>query len=510
MELSLFSGRLGAVCDEMGAVLRRSAFSPNIRERLDYSCALFAADGRLVAQAAHIPVHLGSMAYAMGDLVRDRDWRAGDTMVFNDPFLGGTHLPDVTLVSPVFAQGALVAFVANRAHHADIGATAPGSMPLSTSIDDEGILIAPTWYARDNLAPGAALDDLFRRLTAPDRARGDFAAQQGANRAGVRRVEALVARSGVDSFATRLTELDAYGARIARSALAALPEGRFRFTDVMEDDGWGTENLPIAVTLDIRDGHIRVDFDGTAPQCRGNVNCPLPVTAAAVWYAFRCLMPAEVPACHGAFAAITIEAAPGSLVNASRPAAVAAGNVETSQRIVDAVLGALADAVPLRIPAASQGTMNNVAVGARAGRAWDYYETLGGGGGAHPGGPGLSARQTHMTNTLNTPAEALELELPMRVRTNAVRRGSGGRGEFAGGDGLVRELEFLEPATVTLLTERRRHAPWGLAGGGAGACGRNLLDGEPLPGKCSVHVAAGARLRIETPGGGGYGTPDGV
>lgn len=490
----------------MGAVLRRSAFSPNIRERLDYSCALFAADGRLVAQAAHIPVHLGSMAYAMGDIVRDRDWRPGDTMVFNDPFLGGTHLPDVTLVSPVFVAGTLVAFVANRAHHADIGATAPGSMPLSTSIDDEGILIAPTWYARDDLAPGTVLEVLFRRLTAPDRARGDFAAQQGANRAGVRRVAALVARTGTDAFATRLAELDAYGARIARTALSGLPQGRFRFADVIEDDGWGTENLPVAVTLDIRDGHIVVDFDGTAPQCRGNVNCPLPVTAAAVWYAFRCLMPAEVPACHGAFASITIKAAPGSLVNARRPAAVAAGNVETSQRIVDVVLGALAEAVPQRVPAAAQGTMNNVAVGARASRSWDYYETLGGGGGAHASGPGLSARQTHMTNTLNTPAEALELELPLRVRANAVRRGSGGRGMFPGGDGLVRELEFLEPATVTLLTERRRLPPWGLAGGAAGACGRNLLDGVELPGKCSVHVTAGARLRIETPGGGGYGT----
>ncbi|MCA1798740.1 MAG: hydantoinase B/oxoprolinase family protein [Xanthomonadaceae bacterium] len=497
IELSLFASRLAAACDEMGAVLRRSALSPNIRERLDFSCALFSADGFLAAQAAHIPVHLGSMAFAMGDLVRRRDWRPDDALVFNDPFLGGTHLPDVTLVAPVFVDDTLVGFVANRAHHADIGADAPGSMPLSTTLEEEGVLIPPLPYAE--------VDALLSRLANPARTRGDLAAQASANRAGARRVSALAARMGVAEFADALHALDAYGARAAGSALAALPAGRFTFTDLLDDDGAGTLDLPVAVEITIAAGRITVDFAGTAPQCRGNLNCPLPVTAAAIWYAFRCLMPDGVPACHGAFASIEIRAPEGSLVNARRPAAVAAGNVETSQRIVDAVLGALAQAAPERICAAAQGTMNNVALGSRGSAPWDYYETLGGGLGAHAHGPGLSAVQAHMTNTLNTPAEVLELELPLRIREHAVRRGSGGAGLHGGGDGLVREIEFLAPATVTLLTERRRRGPWGLAGGSDGAPGVNQLNGDLLPGKCCIAADGGDRLRVETPGGGGWG-----
>ena len=497
--LSLFAARLAAACDEMGAVLRRTAFSPNIRERLDYSCAFFGADGRLAAQAAHIPVHLGSMAFAMAGLVGSRRWAPGDALIFNDPFLGGTHLPDVTLVLPVYAGGVLAGFVANRAHHADIGANAPGSMPLSTTLDEEGLVIEPRRF------DAAALDALAGRLANPRRARGDFAAQASANAAGAARIAALAARMGADGFVDALDALNAYGARAAGAALASLPDGVYRFTDWLDDDGAGGVDLPVAVTLSIAAGRITVDFAGTAPQCSGNLNCPLPVTAAAVWYAFRCLMPEGVPACAGAFESIALRAPARSLVHAERPAAVAAGNVETSQRIVDAVLGALAQAAPERACAAAHGTMNNVALGGRGDAAWDYYETLGGGLGAHARGDGLSAIQAHMTNTLNTPAEVLELELPCRVRAHAVRRGSGGLGRHRGGDGLVRELEFLAPATATLLTERRRRGPWGLAGGLPGQPGINDLNGTPLPGKCEIRLAAGDRLRVATPGGGGWG-----
>ncbi len=497
--LSLFSARLASVCDEMGAVLRRAAFSPNIRERLDYSCAFFGADGRLAAQAAHIPVHLGSMAFAMTALAGGRTWRPGEAVIFNDPFLGGTHLPDVTLVLPVFVDDALVGFVANRAHHADIGSDTPGSMPLSTTLEEEGILIEPQPFDE------RALTELSARLANPRRARGDFSAQASANTAGANRISALAARMGHDAFVAAIAELDAYGARSAAAALAVLPHGAYRFIDWLDDDGAGTDDLPIAVTLTIASDGITVDFAGSAAQCRGNLNCPLPVTAAAVWYAFRCLMPDGVPACAGAFDSITLRAPAGSIVNAERPAAVAAGNVETSQRVVDAVLGALAQAVPAHVCAAAQGTMNNVALGGRGVGAWDYYETLGGGLGGHALGPGLSAVQAHMTNTLNTPAEVIELELPLRVRAHAVRRGSGGAGRHPGGDGLVREIEFLAHATATLLTERRRRGPWGLAGGEDGTAGRNTLNGETLPGKCSIAVVTGDRLRIETPGGGGWG-----
>ncbi len=506
IELSLFASRLSAVCDEMGAVLRRAALSPNIRERLDFSCALFGADGRLGAQAAHIPVHLGSMAFAMGALVRDRDWNPGDALIFNDPFFGGTHLPDVTLVMPVFARDALVGFVADRAHHADIGADSPGSMPLSRTLDEEGVVIPPMLFARGGVVDEHAVGAILARLSDPGRSRGDLEAQHSALRAGAARVADLAMHMGCDDFAAALDELDAYGARMAADALAAIPHGRYTFADRLDDDGAGGEDLAVAVTITVGPESIEVDFRGTADQCAGNLNCPLPVTVAAVWYAFRCLMPWNLPACHGAFARLDIRAPAGSLVNALRPAAVTAGNVETSQRIVDTVLGALMQAVPDRICAAAQGTMNNLAFGARGDRVWDYYETLAGGLGAHAGGPGLSAVQSHMTNTQNTPAEVLELDAPVRVRVNAVRRGSGGSGRHAGGDGMVRELEFLAPATATLITERRRHAPWGAHGGGPGAVGINRLDGTPLPGKCRVELAHGSRLRIETPGGGGWGT----
>ncbi len=514
IELSLFASRIEAVCDEMGAVLQRTAFSPNIKDRLDYSCAVFDASGELCAQAAHIPVHLGSMAYAMRGIVRDVGWSPGDMVILNDPFLGGTHLPDVTLIAPLFVAERLVGFVANRAHHADIGASTPGSMPISRRLDEEGLIIPPSRLLRGGEMDQAMLDHIAGVTANPQQSRGDFAAQISANRTGLARLRALIeglgeGGQGVDAYADGLRQLNDYAERLARSALAAIPDGEYRFRDWMDDDGCGHTDLPIEVSLHVAGHRIRVDFTGTAPQTEGNINCPLSVAAAGVYYAFRCLMPAHTPAASGSFRSIEIEAPEGCLLNARRPAAVAAGNVETSTRVVDVVLGALAQALPGRIAAASHGSMNNLAMGSRAaGREWDYYETLGGGMGAGPNGPGLSAVQTHMTNTLNTPIEVMESIYPLRVRRYALRDDSGGEGRHRGGGGLLREFEFLEPTTVTLLTERRTHAPWGLQGGGDGAPGRNLRDGEALPPKVSFEARPGERLTIETPGGGGWGSVD--
>ena len=511
--LALFSSRLTAVCEEMGVILRRAAFSPNIRDRLDFSCAVFDGAGALCAQAAHIPVHLGSMAYATADLVAARDWAPGDMLVLNDPFLGGTHLPDVTLIAPLFGPGdgassaRPLAFVANRAHHADIGAASPGSMPVSRSLDEEGLVIAPGLLLHDGVIDAARLHEILSATRHPDQARGDFLAQVAANRVGLARLESLLDSLGPAAFEGALDDLNAYAERLARASLAAIPAGSYAFVDHMDDDGQGNLEIPIRVRVEVADGAVGVDFAGTAAQVAGNVNCPLPVTAAAVLYCFRCLMPPQTPACAGSFRPIRLAAPAGSLLNARRPAAVAAGNVETSTRVVDVVLGALAQAVPGLIPAASHGSMNNLAMGSgEPPRPWDYYETIGGGMGGGPRGGGWSGVQTHMTNTLNTPIEVLETRFPLRVTRYGLRHGSGGAGAHRGGDGLVRELEFLSPATVTLLSERRRGRPWGLAGGEAGQSGVNRLNGAELPGKVSLDVAAGDRLCIETPGGGGWGT----
>lgn len=504
IDLGVFVSRVSAICDEMGAVLRQAAFSPNIKDRLDFSCALFDPEGQLFAQAAHIPVHLGSMAFAMADIVATRMWAEGDVLAVNDPFLGGTHLPDVTVISPVFLAGVLIGFVANRAHHANIGAKSPGSMPLSRRLEEEGMIIPPTLL----VAAGAPVHDALSALDALSGSEvgGDFAAQISANRRGEARFAALARTSGPDAFATAITETNSYAERLARATLADMPRGTFRFEDVLDDDGAGTRRIRLACAVRVSDGGIEVDLADCADQVAGNTNCPPAVAAAAVFYAFRCLLPADTPACAGTFRAVTLKTRPGSIVDARRPAAVAAGNVETSMRLVDVVLGALSLALPARIPAASQGTMNNVAMGDHdANQPWDYYETIGGGAGAHAAAAGQSAVQSHLTNTLNTPIESLEMHYPLRVVEYALRRGSGGVGEHDGGDGIVREFEFLAPAEVTLLTERRESSPWGLAGGGVGTAGKNLLDGARLPAKASFRALRGQRLRIETPGGGGYG-----
>ena len=504
VELALFSNRIKAICDQMGAVLQNTAFSPNIRDRLDYSCAIFDVDGQLCAQAAHIPVHLGSMAYAMQDIIRAQSWQSGDTLMLNNPFMGGTHLPDVTFVSPVFIADKLNAFVANRAHHADIGADSPGSMPISRSIVDEGIIISPTLITRNNRVIDAELNQLINRLRAPHIAKADFMAQISVNQTGIDALSKLINQCQDTDFATCLEALNDYARRIARHTFATLPDGEFHFRDVMDDDGLGNEDIPIECTITIQQSDITVDFAGTAEQVKGNINCPLSVTAAAVFYCFRCLMPAYVPSCAGTFDCIKLSVPEGNLLNASYPAAVAAGNVETSTRIVDVVLGALAQALPTIIPAASHGSMNNVAMG---GNNWSYYETLGGGMGASARGRGIDAVQTHMTNTLNTPVEIVETHFPLLIREYSVRYGSAGGGLHNGGNGLCRTYQFLEPTQLTLLSERRNSQPWGLNDGENGDAGKNRLNGELIPGKTSIDVKADDKLRVETAGGGGWGRP---
>lgn len=505
IQLSLFSNRIAAVCDEMGTVLQHAAFSPNIRDRLDYSCAVFDAEGELCAQAAHIPVHLGSMAFAMRDVIQVFDWQEGDIAIFNDPFLGGTHLPDVTLVAPLFIDNQIAGFVANRAHHADIGAESPGSMPISSTLEEEGLVIPPTLLMQQGEMQEHLFSELISGMRNPIESRGDFTAQISSAQTGVKRLMGLIRTMGAQQWQDSLIALNNYAEKMARSTLNDIPQGEYRFSDVMDDDGLGNTDIPIHIRLSVTENRVLVDFAGTADQVAGNINCPLSVAAAAVFYVFRCLMPEKTPACAGSFRPIQITAPEGCLVNARRPAATAAGNVETSTRIVDVVLGALALAIPERIPAASHGSMNNLAMGSsEAGQEWDYYETIGGGMGAHSHGDGLSAVQTHMTNTLNTPIEALEMRYPLRINQYGIRRGSGGKGEYSGGDGIIRQFEFLGNAQVTLLTERRRHQPWGLKNANDGKTGENRLNDQPLDPKTAILIKTGDQLEICTPGGGGY------
>jgi len=512
IELSIFSSRINAICDEMGAVLQRAALSPNIRDRLDFSCAIFDANGELSAQAAHIPVHLGSMTFAMAGIVSQLVWHEGDMVVVNDPYMGGTHLPDVTLIVPLFIDGKLIAFVVNRAHHANIGGSTPGSMPLSSSLEEEGVVIPPSYLIRKGVMNQPFIDSIFEQIDGEHHLDGDFSAQISANRTGLTRLNSLIQSMGQAHYQSAVAVLNEYAERLTRTELAKIPEGEYLFEDYLDDDGLGNYELLLAVSVIIEKESVLVDFSGTTAQTSGNVNCPLSVAVAGVYYLFRCLLPDYTPACAGAFKPIKVTAPLGCLLNAERPAAVAAGNVETSTRVVDLVAGALSQAIPERIPAASHGSMNNLAMGHRISSAtkpdeksWDYYETIGGGMGAGSTGGGLSALQTHMTNTLNTPIEVLEMNYPVRINRYAIRDHSGGRGCRNGGDGLIREFEFLAPAEVTLLTERRINPPWGLAGGEDGKVGENCLNGKSVGGKVYLRVKQGDRLTIATPGGGGFG-----
>jgi len=509
IELSLFSYRLAAICDEMGANLKRCALSPNIRDREDFSCALFDTAGELVAQAAHIPVHLGSMAFAMRDIVGKFQWQGGDEVVFNDPFLGGTHLPDITMVQPVFAAGILIGFSASRAHHTDIGGGQPGSMGLCSRLEDEGVVLSPQLWMRAGRECSGVIQKFLSQVHNPGDQLGDLAAQRSACATGGLRLQELAGEYAINrALAELLTVSETYG----RETIASIPDGIYHFSDAMDDDGLGHGPLLIRVSISIKGQGACVDFSGTAGQSPGPVNCPLAVTAAAVFYVFRCLMPGYTPQTSAIFRPIEIRAPVGCLVNAKSGAAVAAGNVETSQRIVDVVLGALSGALPDRIPAASQGTMNNVVFGGVQGRKWAYYETIGGGMGAGEGHIGLDGVQCHMTNTKNSSIEVLEMHYPLRIRQYLLRRGSGGGGRYRGGDGIVREWEALDACCLSLLSERRASRPWGLQGGLPGARGRNLLfqNGQwsEISGKYTTCLERGDRLKIETPGGGGFGSPE--
>jgi len=499
--LQVLVGALRAACDEMGAVLIRSAHSANIKERHDCSTALFNAAGELVMQAEHIPVHLGSMPDAVAAVLGE-EHRPGDAWILNDPYRGGTHLPDVTLISPIFAPGAgesggPVAFAASRAHHADIGGPTPGAMPAdSRRLEDEGVVIPPT-RATDDL-----LEELAHEMRNPPQRLADLRAQRAANLTGERRLLELVDRIGLDRLKEGMAEILDYAERRTRARLAELPDGTYEAEDVLEDDADGVERevrLRVAATID--GDRLVLDFAGTDPQVDGNLNCPLSVTKSAAFFAVRVVADPDAPPSAGAFRPIEVAAPEGCLLNARPPAAVVAGNVETSSRVADLVLAALGGATD--VPAQGQGTMNNLTF---AGERFTYYETLGGGQGACPDADGPDAIHVAMSNTLNTPTEALEMEFPVRVREHSVRRGSGGSGKRHGGEGLVREIEALAPLTFTLLTERRAHAPRGRAGGEDGLPGRNLLNGEPLTSKAKGELRPGDRLRLETPGGGGYGT----
>jgi N-methylhydantoinase B len=491
--LQVLIGGLRAACDEMGATLIRSAYSANIKERHDCSTALFDAAGELVMQAEHIPVHLGSMPDAVA-AVLDEEQEPGGTWILNDPYRGGTHLPDVTLISPVFVDDGLLGFAASRAHHADIGGPTPGGMPaFSTTLEEEGIVIPPT------RAGDAELERLAARMRAPRQRLADLRAQQAANRVGEQRLLELAQRAGTPALRAGMAAILAYSERRTRTALAALPDGTYEAEDVLEDDREGRErDAVLRVTATVAGERLRLDFTGTDPQVEGNLNCPLSVTKSAAFFAVRVLTDPDAPPSAGAQRPIEVVAPPGCLLNARFPAAVAAGNVETSSRVADLVIAALGGVRP--VPAQGQGTMNNLTL---ANDDFTYYETIGGGQGACPGADGPSAIHVAMSNTLNTPVEALETEFPLRVRELSVRQGSGGDGSKRGGDGIVRELEALAPMRFTLITERRRHPPHGRNGGEDGQRGLNLLNGKPLASKAEGDLKPGDRLRIETPGGGG-------
>jgi N-methylhydantoinase B/oxoprolinase/acetone carboxylase alpha subunit len=512
VHLDVFRNLFVSIAEEMGIVLRRTSFSPNIKERRDYSCAVYDARGRTIAMGDHMPVHLGAMPASVEEAIRAVKMEPGDVVILNDPFRGGTHLPDITAVSGVWISqsGPPAYYVASRAHHSDIGGMSPGSMPLSREIYQEGLRIPPV-----KLIKGGGLDEeilalLLANVRTPEERRGDLGAQIAAQRVGERRLLAAAAKYGQEEMERRIEALLDYTERIMRARLFEIPAGSYRFEDFLDDDGLTGAPVRIACELRIGGGKATADFSGSAPQAAGSVNANRTVAVSAVMYCFRCLVAEDVPYNAGLLRPIEVITRPGSVVDARPPAGVAGGNVETSQRITDVVLGALAQAVPDRIPAASSGTMNNVAFGGvdpRFGLPFAYYETIAGGMGARPGSPGLSAVHTHMTNSLNTPIEALEHFYPVRVRRYAVRRGSGGAGAFPGGDGIVREIEFLAPVELTILSDRRRFPPYGLAGGKPGRPGRNAINGRRIAGKARLECRAGDVLSVATPGGGGYGPP---
>lgn len=509
--LEVFRNMVSSVAVEMGAALHRTAFSPNIKERKDHSCAVFDPLGRLVAQAEHIPVHLGAMPETVKAVLERRELEPGDLAVVNDPYLGGTHLPDISMVSPVFTGGRMVALLASRAHHSDVGGLAPGSLALTSEIYQEGLIVPPVLLRRGGAYARDIEDIICSNARNAAECSGDLQAQVGAHAVGERRMLALAADYGARSLLARFAEFMEYSEVLTRLAIEDIPDGDYGFTDCLDDDGFGNEDIPIRVKIGIKADEAFVDFAGTSPAVEGPLNCPRAVTLSATYYVFRCVTGEDIPPNDGATRPLYITIPEGSLLDARRPYAVAGGNVETSQRIVDTLLGALAGALPGDIPAASCGTMTNLAIGSVPGSPvpFSYYETIAGGTGGHPGGPGKSGTHAHMTNTLNTPVEAIEYAYPLRVVRYRIRGNSGGAGANRGGDGLEREIEVLEDASVTLLADRRRRGPWGLAGGTSGKPGQDAVvsggRARKIPSKCNFTLRAGERVRLRTPGGGGWG-----
>jgi len=538
VRVEVFKNLFAAIAEEMGTVLRKASYSPNIKERRDFSCAIFDHRGRLIAQAAHIPVHLGSMPLSVSAAIDhfSGDLHPGDVVILNDPFHGGTHLPDITMVSPVYLASSLsrpdavqagkpvddlIGYVASRAHHSDVGGMTPGSMPVGREIFQEGLIIPPVKLVKAGRIDMAILEIILANVRTPQERRGDLSAQIAANQRGTERFMDLVTRNGLEQTVGIEEQLLSYAERMTRRLIESLPDGNYRFSDYLDDDGVSNQPVLIAVTITIKGDAARVDFTGSAPQQAGSINAVYAITLSAVYYVFRCLLGPDLPNNSGCLIPIEIIAPSGTVVNALHPAAVAGGNVETSQRIVDVLLGAFAQACPTRIPAASQGTMNNVTIGRQSSilesgkqfgvddQPFAYYETIGGGMGARYNSTGPSALHSHMTNTLNTPIEALEYAYPMRVLRYEIRSGSGGEGEFRGGDGIIRSFQVLTECQVTLLSDRRKIPPYGLNGGDVGKIGENLLirNGEQitLPGKGTVDLHPGDILSIRTPGGGGFG-----
>lgn len=517
IELAIFQSGIHSIAEEMGAALRRTSLSPNIKERRDYSCALFDARERVIAMGDHMPVHLGAMPMSVKAVVDNLRMQEGDIAILNDPYAGGTHLPDITLVLPVFLgdKPRPTFYTATRAHHSDVGGMYAGSMGPAREIYQEGIRIPPVLLVHRGATEHGVLSLLLANVRTPEEREGDIAAQIGACRVGERRIKEVVAKYGLEKVNELTDDLIAYSERLMRAELQKMPAGTFQAEDFLDGDGVGDEPIKIAVsiTFDPVVGSAHIDFAGSAKQAQGSVNAVYPITYSACYYVLRCLLQDEAPATAGLMNSVTVSAPLGTIVNANYPAPVAGGNVEASQRITDTLLRALAKAAPNRVPAASYGTMTNLTVGGfdhRTGAPFTYYETTAGGMGARPTMDGIDGIHCHMTNSLNTPVEALEYAYPFRVRSYGYRKGSGGVGQYRGGNGLVREIELLADAQVTFLCDRRKFAPYGLAGGEAGAKGWETIersDGQTtrLPGKCTLYASAHDVIHVETPGGGGWG-----
>lgn len=512
IELELFKNVFISISEEMGAVLERTALSPNIKERRDFSCALFNQKGETFAQGSHIPVHLGAMPLSVQASLENIEFKEGDLVILNHPYRGGTHLPDITCITPVFVGKQLAFFSANRAHHSDVGGMSPGSMPLATEIFQEGLIIPPVKLMRKDQVDPQVMHMILANVRTPEERQGDLLAQIAANHKGRTRLLEVIEKYGLEKISRYANLIQDYTETILRRTIEDMPDGHWSFHDFMDNDGITSDPVKIQAALIIKGDEAEIDFSGSSPQVQGGINANAAVTCSAVLYVFRSLVEEDIPFNTGLMRPLRIKAPEGSVVNAKFPSATAGGNVETSQRLVDVLLGALSQAVPKRIPAASSGTMNNVTFGGtdpRTHKAFAYYETIGGGMGASSEHNGLSGIHTHMTNSLNTPLEAMEIYLPLRIRRYGLRRGSAGKGRNKGGDGIIREYQFQTPTQISIISERRSFSPYGLNGGGEGKKGRNTLISKghkkALGSKVNIKAQSGDILRIETPGGGGYG-----